>query len=147
MSFELPGQDFSAVSLDETAVHYQVTFFCEEMLFFSEHFRYYSAIELSIDYKRVLKNFLLSTCCCWNERTFSREEPICPPGWNQWLCRLVLGLHLLVLKRIQTTCNTTRCHWSSGIAYWQSTWALLYGWTRTNLMLAWSLGCNTIVFS
>ena len=35
--------------------------------------------------------------------------------WRNWLWRLVLGLSISLLQSIQTTCNITRCCWSSSI--------------------------------
>ena len=119
-----------------------------DVLFLITVFQLYPGLKMTFEHNSVRKNLFLSACFFWDSGISSREMDqkfkfggLIVYG-NSYLDSI---FRYSKVFRIQTTCNITRCCWSSSITYWQRTWLLLHDWTRTKRMFAWSRDWTTLL--
>ena len=101
-------------------------------------FRLYPGFKKSFEHNSVRKKPLSKWMCLLGSGFFYVRWTKNINLWNHWLWKLLFGLCTSLLQIIQTLCNITRCRWSSSITNRRRTWLMLNGWSRSNLLFAWS---------
>ena len=108
------------------------------VLFLMSNFRLNPGFKITFEHNSVRKNLFLIACFCWDSRLSLREmDQKFKFGGTIGYGESYLYSVFFLLQRIQTTCNFTRCCWSSSISNRKGLdYCYLIGWGPNCCLLA-----------